>query len=277
MSTPVATVADALISFILSLLHDPAAVEEFHAAPKAVMASNGLEDACLADVQAVKPVIVDNPNVIVKPVGPPPPAPPEPPDEVIREINRIVNQFTTIDARSTIVDQSVNQNIWTNGGDVTQIFDQDAVVASGDQSVAAGDDATVVDSEVDVDISDVSIGNTTNDGSFNNTGVAPDAEAELAADPTADTEAADADATDPAAVVGDVVQDAVDASLDAAEPAVDSALDATAVVEPAASEPVAPAEDPLAADLTTADTYEGDDGGSAVVDDSFVEEPVEEQ
>ena len=68
MSTPVATVADALISFILSLLRDPAAVEEFDAAPKAVLASKGLADACAADVQAVKPVIVDNPTVIVKPV-----------------------------------------------------------------------------------------------------------------------------------------------------------------------------------------------------------------
>ena len=42
MSTPVATVADALIAFIMSLLRDPAAVEEFDAAPKAVLASNGL-------------------------------------------------------------------------------------------------------------------------------------------------------------------------------------------------------------------------------------------
>jgi hypothetical protein len=30
MSTPVATVADALISFILSLLRDPAAVDQHH-------------------------------------------------------------------------------------------------------------------------------------------------------------------------------------------------------------------------------------------------------
>ena len=64
MSTPVATVADALISFILSLLRDPDAVEEFDAAPKAVLASKGLQDACAADVQAVKPIIVDNPTVI---------------------------------------------------------------------------------------------------------------------------------------------------------------------------------------------------------------------
>ena len=176
MSTPVATVADALISFILSLLRDPAAVEEFDAAPKAVLASKGLQDACAADVQAVKPIIVDNPTVIVKPVPVGPPPPPDPPhsDEVVKEIKHIINQFATIDNRTTIVDQSTNQNIWTEGGDVTQIFDQEAVIASGDGSVAAGDDATVVDSEVDVTIGDVAIGNTTNDGSFNNTGVDPE-------------------------------------------------------------------------------------------------------
>lgn len=263
MSTPVATVADALISFILSLLRDPAAVEEFNSAPEAVMAGNGLEDACLADVQAVKPVIVDNPQVIVKPVVPP--QPPDTPNEVIREINRIVNQFTTIDNRTTIVDQSVNQNIWTEGGDVTQIFDQEAVVASGDEAVAAGDDATVVDSDVDVSIGDVAIGNTTNDGSFNTTGVDPDAEADVAPDAAA-AAAPDLDPTDTAAVVGAAVETALDATLDA-----------TAAVEPEALEPVAPAEDPLAADLTSADTYEGDDGGSAVVDEAFIEEPVDEQ
>ena len=74
MSTPVATVADALIAFIMSLLRDPAAVEEFDAAPKAALASNGLQDACVADVQAVKPVIVDNPTVMVKHAPVPAPA-----------------------------------------------------------------------------------------------------------------------------------------------------------------------------------------------------------
>jgi hypothetical protein len=270
MSTPVATVADALISFILSLLRDPAAVEEFDAAPKAMLANNGLEDACAADVQAVKPIIVDNPTVIIKPVGPPPP--PDPPDEVVREIKSIINQFATIDNRTTIVDQSTNQNIWTNGGDVTQIFDQEAVVASGDESVAAGDDATVVDSDVDVTIGDVAIGNTTNDGSFNNTGVDPDAEEEaLAADPAA-VEPAD-DPADVAAIAGAAVETAVDQTLDA------SAAAQEAVQEPVAEVQVAeaPAADPLEADLTAADTYESEDAGSAVVDDAFIEEPIEEQ
>ena len=265
MSTPVATVADALISFILSLLRDPAAVEEFDAAPKAALASKGLQDACAADVQAVKPVIVDNPTVVVKPVGPPPPPDPPHTDEVVKEIKQIINQFATIDNRTTIVDQSTNQNIWTEGGDVTQIFDQEAVIASGDGSVAAGDDATVVDSDVDVTIGDVAIGNTTNDGSFNNTGVDPDADEEedVAGDPAVAVDPADA-----AAIAGDAV-----------ETAVDQTLDATATVQEVVQEPVAeaPAEDPLASDLTAADTYESEDAGTAVVDDAFVEEPLEEQ
>src|SRR6187431_6047 len=183
MSTPVATVADALISFILSLLRDPAAVEEFDAAPKAALASKGLQDACAADVQAVKPVIVDNPTVVVKPVGPPPPPDPPHTDEVVKEIKQIINQFASIDNRTTIVDQSTNQNIWTEGGDVTQIFDQEAVVASGDDAIAAGDDATLIDSDVDVTVGDISVGNTTNDGSFNNTGT--DADPALATDDAA--------------------------------------------------------------------------------------------
>ena len=274
MSTPVATVADALIAFIMSLLRDPAAVEEFDAAPKAALASNGLQDACVADVQAVKPVIVDNPTVMVKHAPPPPPPPPppsgyDPADEVIKEIRNIVNQFTTIDARTTIVDQSTNQNIWTNGGDVTQIFDQEAVVASGDEAIAAGDDATFVDSEVDVTVGDVSVGNTTNDGSFNNTGgvVAPEGDDALAAG----DEAADSDA---AAAVGEAVEGAVDSALDAGAEAVEAPPAPEPEPEP---EPVSEPAAELSADLTSsADTYESDDAGM-VVEEAYVEEPTEEQ
>jgi hypothetical protein len=274
MSTPVATVADALIAFIMSLLRDPAAVEEFDAAPKAALASNGLQDACVADVQAVKPVIVDNPTVMVKHAPPPPPPPPppssyDPADEVIKEIRNIVNQFTTIDARTTIVDQSTNQNIWTNGGDVTQIFDQEAVVASGDEAIAAGDDATFVDSEVDVTVGDVSVGNTTNDGSFNNTGgvVATEGDDALAAG----DEAAESDA---AAAVGEAVEGAVDSALDAGAEAVEAAPAPEPEPEP---EPVSEPAAELSADLTSsADTYESDDAGM-VVEEAYVEEPTEEQ
>lgn len=275
MSTPVATVADALIAFILSLLRDPAAVEEFNAQPSAVMKSNGLEDVCAADVQQVKPVIVDHPDVHPRPPAPPHP---EPPDIVHREIARIVNQFTTIENRPTIIDQSTNQNIWTNGGDVTQIFDQEAVVAVGDDSIAAGDDATKVDSDVDVTVGDVSIGNEHHTNSHNtdvdaadNSGtvVVTDGEGTVAAE-VADGTSAD-DMSGAAEAAGDAVAGAVDA-------AVDATATVQAIVEPA-PEPVAPApaEESLASDMTaTTDTYEADTSSAAPVDDTYYEEPIEE-
>ena len=273
MSTPVATIADALIAFILSLLRDPSAVEEFAAAPKAMLANNGLGDACAADVRAVKPVIVDHASVAARAV--PQQYPPgnqfdsDPnPTDPVNEITRILNQFTSIDARTTIVDQSTNQNIWTEGGDVTQIFDQEAVVASGDEAVAAGDDATIVDSEVDVTVGDVAVGNSTAENSFNNTGVVPPVEG---GDPAlaAGDEAA---ASDAAAAAGDAVEGAVDSALDASAEAVEAAPAA------AAAEPVAePVSEPLADDMTaSADAYESDDAGM-VVEEAYVEEPTEEQ
>ncbi|WP_442574793.1 IniB N-terminal domain-containing protein [Microbacterium sp. F51-2R] len=276
MSTPIATVADALIAFILSLLRDPSAAEEFDAAPKQMMVNKGLGDVCVADVQAVKPVVVDNPSVIVKPVIPPPPPPHDKPDAVIKEIKNIVNQFTTVDARSTIVDQSTNQNIWTNGGDVTQIFDQEAVVASGDGSIAAGDDATTVDSDVDVTVGDVSVGNSTNVDSYNNTGTIPPPEPTSATD---DQEApADVDGVADIAggAVATAIDTAVDTAVDATDPAVDATDPAVDSAAPAAEEVSAAASDPLADDLTS---DAADDGGDAglVVDDAYFEEPVEEQ
>ncbi len=266
MISPVSTIADALIAFILSLLRDPSTAEEFAAAPTQTMADNGLEGACLADVQAVRPVIIDHPSVTPKPPAPPPPSPPEPPNEVVREINRIINQFTSVDARTTIVDQSVNQNIWTEGGDVTQIFDQEAVVASGDNAVAAGDDATVVDSDVDITVGDVAIGNTSNDDSFNTTVSAGDNST------TTTTEAAStggeepADEADAATAVA-AVTDAVDTVVETTVEVVESA--------PAESAPAEPA--PLSTDLTAEETYDDTADSAAPVEEPYFEEPTEEQ
>ncbi|MET0672340.1 MAG: IniB N-terminal domain-containing protein [Microbacterium pygmaeum] len=183
MTTPLATIADALIEFILSLLHDPAAAAEFADEPEAVLARNGLSSVCVDDVRAVAPVVVDRPDVHPSP-KPPPPGPPGPPS-VEKEIMNISNNFT-IDNRSSIVDQSVNQNIWTEGGDVNQLFDQEAVVNLGDHGAAAGDDADVDNSDTDVTVGDVAIGNeettTTITDSFDdestNTDVDIEAEAE---------------------------------------------------------------------------------------------------
>jgi len=69
----------------------------------------------------------------------------------VQQLHHVVNHFsytastTMVDDRDTITDQSVNQNIWADG-DVEQWFDNDAVVATGDHAVAAGDDADLRDS-----------------------------------------------------------------------------------------------------------------------------------
>src|SRR5215204_3302895 len=161
MSTPVATIADALIEFILSLLRDPEAVAELDAEPQAVLARNGLSDVCVEDVQAVTPVIIERVDVSPKPYVPPYKPGPPTPHTPAKEIVNVANHFS-IENRPTIIDQSVNQNIWAKG-DVLQVFDQEAVVASGEESVAAGDDAGVDNSSDETTIGDVTIGE---DGEF---------------------------------------------------------------------------------------------------------------
>jgi hypothetical protein len=190
MTTPLATIADALIEFILSLLNDPAASEEFEEDPQGTLSRVGLSDACVEDVRAVAPVIVDRPDVHPKP--PMPPHPPGPPS-VEKEIMNITNSFS-IDNRATIVDQSVNQNIWADG-DVNQIFDQEAIVNSGDNGAAAGEDAGVDNSETDTTVGDVSIGNedtTTNiDGSFNDGSTNTETDVEVDAEESFNDESTD--------------------------------------------------------------------------------------
>ena len=167
MTTLLTTIADALIQFILSLLRDPAAAEEFANDPDGMLARNGLTGVCAADVQAVRPVVIDHPMVAVR-AAPDPvvvhstPAAQQPfaADPVaVREITQMAQTFH-FDNRSTIIDQSVNQSIWAEG-DVTQQFDHEAVIASGDGANAAGHD--VDNSTTDATMGDVSIGNTDTD------------------------------------------------------------------------------------------------------------------
>lgn len=286
MSSPIATIADALISFILSLLHDPEAAAEFEANPEPAMHGAGLQGACMADIRAVSPVIVDHPSVTPRPPQPDHhhhPNPPDPVDPIVREIINLVNQFTTIDARSTIVDQSVNQNIWTEGGDVAQIFDQEANVASGDESVAAGDDVSIVDSDTDITTGDVSIGNNDYDGSFNE-----DGSDNSSIDDSIQDNSTNDGSTDVA--VDDSAQDNstdVDVDVDDSEIVVDP-LPAP-VPEPAPAPAPAPAEQPvltpfeepadvLESDMTATanDSYEDNTAGAAI-DEPMIEEPVEDQ
>ncbi|MBK8463665.1 MAG: IniB N-terminal domain-containing protein [Nigerium sp.] len=148
MSNPIATVADALIEFILSLLRDPAAREVFERDPEGALQAQGLGRLSAADVCSVAPVIYDRPDVVphVAPKVVTPSRPHE--SETVREVKSILNQMTyvtnntSIHNNNTIVDQSVNQNIWTDG-DVLQVFDQSAVVSTGEGSLAVGGDVTI--------------------------------------------------------------------------------------------------------------------------------------
>lgn len=269
MPTPLATIADALIEFILSLLRDPRALAEFEAEPEQTLARQGLSSVCVDDVRSVVPVVVERPEVtpivvkapapVIQPVVSVTPTPPQSQSPVVKEIVNVANHFQ-IDNRSTIVDQSVNQNIWAQG-DVTQIFDQEAVLAMGDNSIAVGDNALIDHSKTDVTVGDVAIGNTNTDvvitDSFN--------------DHSTEVDLTDTSVTEPltdqpsnvtvAAVVSDSFQAAASAIA-----TVDSAVaDATDYVSPAPYEA-------QAATFETPIDYEAAGYESAVVE---VEAPLE--
>lgn len=163
MSLTLATVADALIEFILSLLRDPDVAAEFEDDPDQALASRGLQHAGPSDVAAVAPVIIERTEVIHV-AAPKPVVLERDHSPVVREITQVTSHMRWVDDRDTIVDQSVNQNIWAEG-DVTQTFDNEAVVASGDDAVAAGEDATVEktwDESIAIEAGeDVNIGNQT--------------------------------------------------------------------------------------------------------------------
>lgn len=191
MSITLATVADALIEFILSLLRDPEVASEFDADPQAALGSRGLSQVRAEDVCAVAPIIAERPAVM--PASSPSVAPSGgSSNPVVREIQNIVNNFT-IDNNTTIVDQSVNQNIWA-GGDVTQVFDNEAIVASGDDSIAAGEnvdiDQTQDNSTTITAGDDANVGNDTEttviDDSFNE-----DTDASTTTDASTDTTTTD--------------------------------------------------------------------------------------
>ncbi|GAB3606568.1 hypothetical protein GCM10027413_19770 [Conyzicola nivalis] len=274
MNSPVATIADALIAFILSLLRDPDAAEKFTNDPQGAMAENGVQGASLADVRDVKPVIFDNPQVEPKPPTPSAPASAAEPDEVVVEIVRIMNQFTTVDAnhlttvdaRSTIVDQSVNQNIWTEGGDVTQLFDQEAVIAAGDDAVAAGNDASTIDQDLDLTVGDVTVGNDTYNDSFTDADIAvsaPQPDAPDAPEQTDSPEQTDAVQQAPGA------EPEAQPAPEAAEPPVLEAPQTPASLpEPA---------DNLESDLTTVSGDSYDPGTATLPDEQIaIDDPVDE-
>jgi len=54
------TAATSLLDFILNLLKDPQAQEQFRASPEQVLAANGLTGVSAADIRETLPLVTDN-------------------------------------------------------------------------------------------------------------------------------------------------------------------------------------------------------------------------
>jgi hypothetical protein len=152
------TTSTSLIEMLLNLLRDPSALAAYREDPDGFLSSCG--DVAPEDVREALILLQDNQDADFSrdyntggnqiQVPPPPPAPkPEPGESDHEAAVRYLNTYITenhIDDRDTITDNSINQQIDTGGGDFEQDIDIDSTVASGDGSVAAGDD--IEDSEI---------------------------------------------------------------------------------------------------------------------------------
>ena len=186
-----------LLDFILSLLGNRAAADEYLNDPEAALENAGLGGMTCEDLDAVRPVVLDVAMVNQEGSfdrdyntggnsvsygdssnsaggsasggggwggggghhhggggG-------DDHANAVAQLTSIVNNYTystAIDDRDTITDQSVNQNIWADG-DVLQLFDNEAIVASGDGAIVAGGSVAVgsfneTDNSVETDIED---------------------------------------------------------------------------------------------------------------------------
>ncbi|GAA2869941.1 hypothetical protein GCM10010472_29110 [Pseudonocardia halophobica] len=169
-----------LIELLLSLLNDPEAAEAFKADPAAYIEGCGLTEFTAEDVHDAALLIQDNDDSDFDrkyDTGgnhhhtPPPPPHKEPHESDHEHAVKYLNTYVTnnwIDDRDTIVDNSINQDIDTGGGDFDQEIDIDAVTASGDGAVAAGgdiEDSTITTGNGNV----VGDGNNVVDGDDNTT------------------------------------------------------------------------------------------------------------
>ncbi|TWF77643.1 hypothetical protein FHX44_113556 [Pseudonocardia hierapolitana] len=145
-----------LLELLLNLLRDPSAYRED---PEGFLASCG--DVSPEDIREALVLLQDRQDADFSReyntggnhvhVPPPPPAPaPEPGESnqeaAIRYLDTYVTNNYITNEGDTITDNSINQQIDTGGGDFDQDIDVDSVVASGDGSVAAGDD--IEDSDI---------------------------------------------------------------------------------------------------------------------------------
>jgi hypothetical protein len=139
--------ANNLIELILRLLKDPAALAEFQENPDAVLAACGASDASVEDVHDALVLADDRDDKDDNNGGHhhhvPPPPHPKPGESDHDATVRYIKEYVTnnyVDDRDTSIDNSVNQQIDTGGGDLDQFIRTSSTTASGDGAVAAGGD-----------------------------------------------------------------------------------------------------------------------------------------
>jgi hypothetical protein len=138
------TTGYSLLDFILKLLGDPQAQEEFRDHPQQVLQQQGFGGLCAQDVHDALPLVVDTVQGTVPAAVGGPALHPAPPatvlpgeshlDAAIRQLQYVTNNYSYADSHDTTVDSSVHQNIWA-AGDVRQSFDSHATTVSGDHDV----------------------------------------------------------------------------------------------------------------------------------------------
>jgi hypothetical protein len=135
------TTSVSLLDWIMNLLRDPEARDAFRSNPDAYATAHGLDSVSAADLHDVLCVAADNqPAHSDDSDRLPPPRYHQHGESAPHYLNHYVNHYERIEKHDTNIDNSVHQNIDTHGGDFDQHIDNDPVVASGDHSIAAGDD-----------------------------------------------------------------------------------------------------------------------------------------
>ncbi|WP_156935393.1 IniB N-terminal domain-containing protein [Pseudonocardia spinosispora] len=148
------TASPSLLDWIMELFRNPEARAEFRDDPRGYAEENGFENLSAGDVRDALCLVADSQSAGYDHRGgnggthyPPPPRHDDDGrddhdnDDGPRYLNNyITNNYETIEENTTNIDNSVHQNVDTDGGDFSQVIDNDPVVASGDGSVAAGGD-----------------------------------------------------------------------------------------------------------------------------------------
>jgi hypothetical protein len=152
------TTTQSLLDFILNLLRDGDAKAAFVANPDQALANAGLSDVCSQDVSDAMSYVSEYHPVAY--VGDPhnndyrpdyrpdndyrsgndyrPDYQPDSHAAAVQQLEYVSNNYTYADSHDTMIDKSVNENIW-NKGTLVQGFDDHSVTAT-DHSVAAGRD-----------------------------------------------------------------------------------------------------------------------------------------